>query len=136
MRNLAKGHEAYQGIVYLRKHGQSKHLQYLRCKRIRITRGSGAIESCIRRVINLRLKGNGIFWNEENAEAVMQMRANLLSEQWDKEVAATRERWKTGGGKNYKWEAEEILKSVKLENEEADQMLKTSEISVFPSKVA
>ncbi|MFT4637703.1 MAG: hypothetical protein ACI8T1_001013, partial [Verrucomicrobiales bacterium] len=34
------------------------------------------------------------------------------------------------------WEAEEILKSVKLENEEADQMLKTSEISVFPSKVA
>ncbi|MFT4639059.1 MAG: hypothetical protein ACI8T1_002383, partial [Verrucomicrobiales bacterium] len=28
MRNLAKGHEAYQGIVYLRKHGQSKHLQY------------------------------------------------------------------------------------------------------------
>jgi hypothetical protein len=33
--------------------------------------GSGAIESSIRRVINLRLKGNGIFWLEENAEAIL-----------------------------------------------------------------
>ena len=33
--------------------------------------GSGAIESTIRRVINLRLKGNGIFWTEDNAEAVI-----------------------------------------------------------------
>ena len=29
--------------------------------------GSGAVESAIRRVINLRLKGNGMFWTVENA---------------------------------------------------------------------
>ena len=32
----------------------------------------GAIESTIRRVINLRLKGNGIYWTEDNAEAIFQ----------------------------------------------------------------
>ncbi len=33
--------------------------------------GSGAIESAIRRVINLRLKGAGIFWHKKGAEAVL-----------------------------------------------------------------
>ena len=33
--------------------------------------GSGAIESAIRRVINLRLKGNSISWYEENAEGML-----------------------------------------------------------------
>ena len=45
--------------------------------------GSGAIESSIRRVINLRLKGNGIFWLEENAEAVLALRAAVVYERWD-----------------------------------------------------
>ena len=37
--------------------------------------GSGAVESAIRRVINLRLKGPGIFWYRENAEAMLMLRA-------------------------------------------------------------
>ena len=45
--------------------------------------GSGAVESCVRRVVNLRLKGNGIFWSLENAEAVLHLRAQLLSGRWD-----------------------------------------------------
>ena len=44
--------------------------------------GSGAIESAIRRIVNLRLKGNGIFWREENAERVLHMRANLKVGRW------------------------------------------------------
>lgn len=44
--------------------------------------GSGAIESAIRRIVNLRLKGNGIFWCEENAERVLHMRANLKAGRW------------------------------------------------------
>jgi hypothetical protein len=44
--------------------------------------GSGAIESAIRRIVNLRLKGNGIFWREENAERVLHMRANLKAGRW------------------------------------------------------
>ncbi len=53
--------------------------------------GSGAIESTIRRVINLRLKGNGIYWTEQNAEAVFQLRAAVLSGQWEEILVHTRE---------------------------------------------
>jgi hypothetical protein len=128
--HIERGHEAFQGIDYLRIHGASEHLQYLKCKRMRITRGSGAIESAIRRVINLRMKGNGIFWREENAEAFMVMRAHLLSEQWDNEIAATRKRWQTGGArKHYRWQAEVMLQNVKLEDDEAEQLLNIPEIS-------
>ena len=44
------------------------------CSRRGLPMGSGAIESAIRRVINLRLKGNSIFWAEENAEGMLQFR--------------------------------------------------------------
>jgi hypothetical protein len=37
--------------------------------------GSGAIESAIRRVVNLRLKGAGIFWYEESANAMLVLRS-------------------------------------------------------------
>ena len=134
---LPEDHEAFQGIEYLRVHGECEHLRYLMCKRKRITRGSGAIESSIRRVINLRMKGNGIFWKEENAEAFMVMRANLLSEQWESEITATRKRRLTGGAKkHYRWEAEDILRNVKLEYEEAGELLKMPEISGDRSKAA
>ena len=39
--------------------------------------GSGAVESAIRRVINLRLKGNGMFWTEENAESMLGFRQKI-----------------------------------------------------------
>ena len=48
--------------------------------------GSGAIESCVRRIINLRLKGNGIFWTVQTAEGVLHLRAQMLSGRWDKFV--------------------------------------------------
>jgi hypothetical protein len=51
-------------------------------KRSGIPSGSGAVESAIRRIVNLRLKGNGIFWSDENAEAVLQLRSQLLAGRW------------------------------------------------------
>lgn len=44
--------------------------------------GSGAIESTIRRVVNLRLKGAGMFWLKENAEAFLHLRCQLKSGRW------------------------------------------------------
>jgi hypothetical protein len=44
--------------------------------------GSGAIESAMRRVINLRLKGPCIFWKEETAEEVLLLRAYYKSGRW------------------------------------------------------
>jgi hypothetical protein len=45
--------------------------------------GSGAVESAVRRIVNLRLKSNGSFWDVRNAEVVLHLRAQLLSGRWD-----------------------------------------------------
>jgi hypothetical protein len=45
--------------------------------------GSGAIESAVRRVINLRLKGASIYWRRENAEALLTLRAYYKSGRWN-----------------------------------------------------
>jgi len=45
--------------------------------------GSGAVESAIRRVINLRLKGAGIFWTAEMAEVMLFLRSQFLCGRWN-----------------------------------------------------
>ena len=77
-------------IAYLTKHGEAGRLQYPTFRAAGLPLGSGAIESSVRRVINLRLKGNGIFWDESNAEAMLQLRAQVLTGRWDERVAAMR----------------------------------------------
>jgi hypothetical protein len=69
-------------IDYFEKH--QERMAYPSLTRRRIPMGSGAVESGIRRVVNLRLKGNGIFWRIHNAEHVMHLRAHLLAGQWSK----------------------------------------------------
>jgi len=61
------------------------------CARLGVPLGSGAIESSIRRVVNLRLKGNSIYWREENAEAMLQIRAQVLTNRWDERLAVLRQ---------------------------------------------
>lgn len=48
-----------------------------------IPRGSGVIESAFRRVVNQRLKGPGIFWEVDNAERILILRANLKAGRWE-----------------------------------------------------
>jgi len=45
--------------------------------------GSGAVESLIRQVVNLRLKGNGKFWLKEHAEAMLYARCWWAAGAWD-----------------------------------------------------
>lgn len=44
--------------------------------------GSGAIESTVRRVINLRLKGPSIFWCRASAEAILRLRSYYKAGRW------------------------------------------------------
>jgi hypothetical protein len=74
-------------INYLESHGTPGRLSYARFRRHKLPMGSGAIESAIRRVINLRMKGNSMYWKEENAEAMLVLRGLVLSRRW-KEVFA------------------------------------------------
>lgn len=58
-------------------------MRYDEFKLCGIPRGSGAVESAVRRIVNLRLKGPGIFWIPENAEGLLHLRSQLLSGTWD-----------------------------------------------------
>lgn len=79
---LPKTSPVWTEIDYLERHGSAGHLDYARYRRRGLPLGSGAIESAIRRVINLRMKGNSIFWKEENAEAMLTLRGLVLSGRW------------------------------------------------------
>jgi hypothetical protein len=62
-------------LGYFVKHGQEhKRMEYAALAKMGLPLGSGAIESAVRRVINLRLKGAGIFWHKSSAEAMLLLR--------------------------------------------------------------
>lgn len=50
--------------------------------------GSGAVESSVRRVINLRMKGASICWTEQHAEGMLHLRAHAKSGRWKELEAA------------------------------------------------
>lgn len=74
--------------AYLEKH--LEHMRYSSIRRRRLPCGSGAVESAIRRVINLRIKSPGTFWKEEHLEKATCLRAQLLSGRWDEMIEASR----------------------------------------------
>ena len=58
-------------------------MAYPALKALQLPIGSGAVESAIRRVVNLRLKGPCIFWYRENAEKMLMLRAYYKSGRWN-----------------------------------------------------
>jgi hypothetical protein len=103
----------WREISYLRRHSEAGRLRYhcFRCRGVPL--GSGAIESTIRRVINLRLKGTSIFGKEANAEAVFQLRAAVLSGRWDEILNHTREAMARDRRTEWRWEPPACLAELK-----------------------
>lgn len=84
-------------IRYLENHAAAGHLRYAYFRKCGVAIGSGAIESAVRRVINLRLKGPGLQWDEGNAEGMLVVRAAVLTGRWEEtlqhvEAAMARDR--------------------------------------------
>jgi hypothetical protein len=50
-------------------------MAYAELKAMKLPIGSGAIESTVRRVVNLRLKGASLFWCRASAEAILLLRS-------------------------------------------------------------
>jgi hypothetical protein len=94
-------------IEFLDKH--EAHLRYDWFRYRGRPLGSGAIESAIRRVINLRLKGNGIYWREENAEAMVVLRAAVLSGRWEETMERTRAAMAWDRRRDWQWVAPDIV---------------------------
>lgn len=104
-----------QPLGYLTKHGAAGHLDYKRLRRRGLPQGSGAIESAIRRVINLRLKGPGLMWQEENAEGALALRAAAVSERWEETMAGVREEMGRDRRLGWQWESPDMPAELKAE---------------------
>jgi len=72
-----------------------ERMRFARYRKQGLPNGSGAVESAVRRVINLRLKGASIVWKEEHAEGIVHLRAHSKSGRWDELVQTVLEnsRW-------------------------------------------
>ena len=116
----------WREIRYLTKHSDAGRLRY-NCFRCRgVPMGSGAIESTIRRVLNLRLKGSGIYWTEDNAEAVFQLRAAVVSGRWEEILKHTRDAMARDRRTDWRWTPPECLAELKALDDENEELTETS----------
>lgn len=60
-----------------------ERLRYDRLREAGYPLGSGAVESAVRRVVNLRMKGASMTWTEEHAEGMLHLRAYAKSGRWE-----------------------------------------------------
>lgn len=98
-RRLLKGHldQVFDALAAVRQRRRSKVLQreyryfehnrhrlnYATLKANHLPIGSGAVESAIRRVVNLRLKGAGMFWCEDTAQEMLMLRSYYKAGRWE-----------------------------------------------------
>ena len=91
-------------INYLRRHGEAGRLSYPSFRRQGLPCGSGAIESSIRRVINLRLKSNAMFWRSNNAESMLQVRCQVVPDRWDAAMVELAEFRRRNAPDDWQWQ--------------------------------
>ena len=101
-------------LNYLRRHGEAGRLSYVSFRRQGLPIGSGSIESSIRRVINLRVKSNAMFWREASAESLMQIRALVLTERWEERLEELGQYRRSDRRTDWRWEPRPM--SVKIED--------------------
>ena len=116
----------WREIRYLTKHSEAGRLRYNCFRRRGVPLGSGAIESTIRRVINLRLKGTGIYWTEDNAESVFQLRAAVVCGRWEEILEHTRETMARDRRTDWHWTPPECLVELKALDEADEELTQTS----------
>jgi hypothetical protein len=100
-------------VAYLDKHLEAGHLNYDEMQRRGLPIGSGAIESAIRRVVNQRLKGNGLMWCEGNAEGMLLLRAAALTGRWDDEVQRALQSACEDGCRDWHWSSPDMPNQLK-----------------------
>lgn len=64
-------------------HKNIHRFRYAWARRCRLPIGSGPMESAVRRVINLRLKGPGIFWHHDSANSILLLRSFYKANRWN-----------------------------------------------------
>jgi hypothetical protein len=117
LRRLGEAHGVLESMAedlgYLEKHEDHCHMDYARFQRRGLPIGSGAVESAIRRVINLRIKGPGVLWHEENAEGMVLLRAAALSGRWEEQMTKVRESLSRDRRIDVKWTSPDMRAELK-----------------------
>jgi DNA polymerase III epsilon subunit-like protein len=78
-------------IQYFQTH--ETRMQYDKFRAEGLPTGSGVIESGVRRIVNLRLKGSSISWRPENAEAILYLRCQIKGGRWVPFVKSVLTQW-------------------------------------------
>src|SRR3954452_23715949 len=125
-----------EDLGYLEKHEDHCHLDYARFRRRGLPIGSGAVESAIRRVINLRIKGPGVLWEEENAEGMVALRAAALSGRWEELLEETRRSVSRDRRIDFKWTSSDMRAAVKAGVEFHSKQKPAYEIEQLESQAA
>jgi hypothetical protein len=111
LRALAQGQpegaKVWVEIAFLEKHEPHMRSDWLKDRGR--PRGSGAIESAMGRVINLRVKGNGIYWCEENVEGMLVLRAAVLTGRWAEMREAAHGAMGSDRRRDWQWRAPDML---------------------------
>jgi hypothetical protein len=94
--------------AYLEKHAQAGHMRYGQFRRRGVALGSGAIESAIRRVVNLRLKGKGMLWAVANAETMLVLRSAALSGRWEETLEQSRQTLAGDRRRDWQWQSPDM----------------------------
>ena len=81
-KNSRKGSVPRTAGNYLLKHSRLGHMNYAEARRFNFPIGSGVIESTVRRVVNLRLKGPSVYWTELMAEHMLLLRSLYKAKRW------------------------------------------------------
>jgi hypothetical protein len=117
LRRLGEKHGVLEALEddlgYLEKHEDHGHMDYALFLRRGLPIGSGAVESASRRVINLRSKGPGLMWKEENAEGMVVLRAAALSGRWEELLEKTRESFSRDRRIDVKWTSPDMRAALK-----------------------
>jgi hypothetical protein len=114
-RGAARGWPAAltQPLGYLTKHLAAGHLAYGQFRRQGLPLGSGAVESAIRRVINLRLKGPGLMWLGANAEGALVLRAAAVTGRWEETLAWARAEMGKDRQLGWEWQSPDMVAELK-----------------------
>lgn len=108
MRPYCRGRKAGALRTIAERFETNRHrMRYKMLRLRRLPCGSGVIESGVRRIVNLRFKGNGIFWKLETAEGLLHLRARYLSGSWDQYMSLILEHQAFWTGKPA-WDAEKL----------------------------
>ena len=108
----AEDSKVWTEIGYLQKHGEAGRLKYPTFRGLGLPLGSGAIESTVRRVVNPRMKSNAMYWREQNAEAMLQIRAQILTDRWDERMKQVRRHLSRDGRRDWSWTPQDMSSKV------------------------